>query len=329
MQISAPLRGLSGAAGFSHEVSRCSTMTDRVRYALSIAAVAASLAGCAPAAESSLAPAAVQEQIPTGPYARSLLYAAAGSTEVFTYPHGKPVGYLGVFDAYLCSDSSGNIFATGDEGLGYVWVFAHGSSTPFATIYNPQSAGGCSVDPSSETVAVADPDASPIVIFPYNPRRGWRLARQYSDANMRGSFYCTYDSQGNLFVDGYDTNLAFILVELPKGSSTFTTITLDQTIHSPGSLQWVGNDLALEDAGTTRSSTAVIYRFAITGSGGHKLSRTALKDSVGNAQFLIRNGTVIGPLAGAIGFWRFPRGGAPVRTIPTYGNPHGEALSLK
>jgi hypothetical protein len=304
------------------------------RYALSIGAAAASLAGCAASSQSSFdPPRTTPASMATGHEGRSLLYVAAGSVQVFTYPRGKPIGSLGLFDDYLCSDRTGNVFVAGAEGISYVWVFRHGSSQPVATLYNPQSPGGCSVDESNENLAVADPDSSSLVIFPYNPKRGWRLAHQYNDPNMRASLYCAYDPAGNLFLDGYTTSISFTLVELPKGSSTFTTITLDQTIHSPGSVQWDGKYLAIEDAGASRSSAAVIYRFAISGSSGHSVSTTTLTNSAGDGQFLILGKTVIGPMANdsgpGIGFWRFPEGGAPVRTISTYGNAAGEALSLK
>ena len=305
------------------------------RYALSISATAASLAGCAAASQSSLdAPRTTQASTAVGPDARNLLYVAIGSlsVQVFTYPRGKSIGSLGV-GGYLCSDRFGKVFVTGAEGISYVWVFPHGSGRPIATLYNPQSPGGCSVDESSENVAVADSDSSAMVIFPYNRKRGWSLAHQYNDPNMRASLDCAYDPEGNLFLDGYSTSGSFILVELPKGGSTFTAITLDRIIHSPGSLQWDRNDLVVEDAGVSRSSAAVIYRFAIDGHYGHKVSASTLTDSEGNAQFLIHGSTVIGPLsynsAEGIGFWRFPSGGAPVRTITTYGYPVGEAFSLK
>lgn len=264
---------------------------------------------------------------------RSLLYVAAGfSVEVYTYPRGKLLGSLG-WGGYLCSDRFGNIIVAGAEGISYVWVFPHGGSNPIATLYNPESPGGCSVEQSSENIAVASADSGAVVVFPYNPKRGWRLAHDYHDPNMRGGQYCTYDPQGDIFVDGYDTNASFMLAELPKGSSTFTTITLNRVIHKPGSMQWSGKYLAIEDAGLSSSSPAVIYRFAINGSSGRKVSATTLTHSLGNAQFLIHDHTVIGPVSynsvRALGFWRFPTGGAPFRTISTYVVPGGEALSLK
>lgn len=299
-----------------------------------IVGLAAVFAGCGASSQSSFGVPIMTQRSPAmgRPVRRNLLYVAASSVQVFTYPRGKLVGSLGVFDDYLCSDRLGNVFVTGAEGISYVWIFPHGSGQPKATLYNPQNPGGCSVDKSSEDLAVADPDSNQIVIFPHKRNRGWRLARQYSDPAMRVSLYCAYDPEGNLFIDGYSTSDSFILVELPKGSSTFTTIALDQDIHSPGSVQWDGSDLAIEDAGAS-SNEAVIYSFAINGTSGHKVSATTLADSAGDAQFLIHGSTVIGPLSNSyaqgVGFWRYPSGGAPFSTISTYSYPRGEALSLR
>lgn len=263
---------------------------------------------------------------------RSLLYVAAGAIEVYTYSRGKLLGSIG-WGGYLCSDRFGNIVLAGGEGISYVWVFPHGGSNPTATLYNPESAGGCSVEQSGENIAVASADAGAVVVFPYKAKRGWRLARDYHISNMRVAHYCTYDPQGDIFVDGYDTNGSFMLAELPKGSSTFITITLNRAVQSPGSMQWDGKDLVVEDGGKTSSSAAVLYRFAIDGSSGSEVSATTLSDSVADAQFLIHDRTVIGPLSNnsvqGIGFWRFPRGGMAFRTISTHYMPSGEALSLK
>lgn len=301
---------------------------------LALAAVAAGfLAGCG-GSQSSFEPSGTtQGPMTLGAFARSLLYVNVGlQVDVYTYPRGKPVGALG-WGGYLCSDKFGNIILAGGEGIGYVWVFPHGGSNPIATLFIPGQIGGCSVDANTENIAVAAESPS-VVVFPFKPKRGWRLARVFNDPNMRGSLYCTYDPQGDLFVDGYSNSVSFVLAELPKGGSTLTTITLDRVIHTPGSVQWDGNDLTVEDAGKSSKSAAVIYRFAINGSSGHKVGTTStLKNSVASGQFLILGETVIGPAkqnsASGIGFWRYPKGGTPVRFISTNGTPNGEALSPK
>ncbi|MGB8910391.1 MAG: hypothetical protein WCC84_16735 [Candidatus Cybelea sp.] len=202
-------------------------------------------------------------------------------------------------------------------------------------MYNPYNSGGCAVDPTSESIAVAAGFSVTVVIWPYNAKRGWRLAHAYRDPDMDLSAFSVYDPQGNLFVDGEDYNRSFMLAELPKGSSTFTTINLNHVIHNPGSLQWLGKYLAVEDWGKSGSGPAVIYRFAVNGTSGHRVSTTTLANSRASAQFLVYDHTVIGPFSSSsvsgIGFWRFPKGGAPVRTIATstYLVPVAEALSLK
>ena len=70
-----------------------------------------------------------QRSAPLDDNGRSLLYVAAGSVEVYTYPRGKQLGSLG-WGGYLCSDRFGNIIVAGAEGISYVWVFPHGGSNP-------------------------------------------------------------------------------------------------------------------------------------------------------------------------------------------------------
>jgi hypothetical protein len=271
--------------------------------------------------------------MPARIYARDLLYVYSETVEVYAYRSGNPLGSLGI-GGYLCSDRFGNVVVAGAAGVSLVWVYAHGASKPFATMYNPGDPGGCAVDPSSENLAVADPSpvSATVFIWPYNPKRGWRLAHEYTDPNVYESRYSAYDPQGNLFIDGQTESGSFILVELPKGSSTFTTITLTGVIHKPGSMQWYGKYLVIEDAGKTSSDPAVVYRYAINGTSGHRVSATILTDSLADAQFVINGRTVIGPVSVSergLGFWRFPAGGTRFRTLSTYLSPSAEAVSLK
>jgi hypothetical protein len=305
----------------------------RRAQALGICVLAALLAACGGPQSLLGVPGAGREQasMPNGGYAGSLLYVNLESVNVFTYPHGKPLGSLGVGGG-LCSDKFGNIVVAGAAGVSQVWVYPHGQSQPIANMYNPADPGGCSVDPSSEKIAVAGYFIS-LVTWPYHRKRGWGFAHQYVDPNMLESRYCTYDPDGNLFLDGYTSSSSFILAELPKGSSTFMTITLNQIIHKPGSMQWDGKYLVVEDAGESSSSPAVVYRFAVSGSSGTEVSATTLKHSYADVQFLIHGGTVIGAVSPSstrgLGFWRFPDGGEPTRVISTYVTPNAEALSLK
>ncbi len=265
---------------------------------------------------------------------RDLLYVGLGGdgVNVYTYPRGRLVGSLGPFGGYLCSDAAGNVFVPGGPIATQVSVYAHGSAEPKAILNAPYSATGCSVDSSSERLAATTYDQNIVVVFPYTPKRGWRFAKTFSDAGMQTVSFCAYDRVGDLFVDGQDSNNNFVLAELPEGGDTFSPIRLDKSISKAGSMQWDGKYLAIADFGKTIDSAAVIYRFALSGRSGKKVSTTKLDLSHALAQFWIQGGTVIGPTsydsARDIGFWRFPSGGHPLKSFLAEA-PTGETVSLK
>jgi hypothetical protein len=92
----------------------------------------------------------------------------------------------------------------------------------------------------------------------------------YKNARGSGAVYKTplaaeyfdgYDNQGNLFADGFAaTGYHATLVELPKDSSTFETITTSNTIEFPGSVQWDGKYLTVFD-----QETADVYQYTVSG----------------------------------------------------------------
>lgn len=265
---------------------------------------------------------------------RNLLYVGLGGSglDVYTYPRGHLIGALGVGGIYLCTDTAGNVFIPGAPFATQVLIYAHGSTQPKTTLNDPYTAADCSVDPSSERLAVTSYFAHYVVIFPYDPKRGWRYAKIFTDVEMQTISFCAYDNNGNLFVDGQDSSGDFMLAELVKGGNTFSMINLDQRIGAPGSMQWDGKYLAIADRGKASGSASVIYRFRLSGSSGTRVSRTKLDLSFADAQFWIQGNRVIGPISHdsmrAIGFWRFPGGGDPVKSFSDE-VPSGEAVSLK
>lgn len=315
------------------------------RYALSTGTAIALLAGCSgsqppigalgtlPHSDGAATRAASgRSLIAPDDAGRDLLYAATGGgVNVYSYPRGTLLGSLGVGGGDLCSDKTGNVFIP-QYFVADVLVYAHGATSPKAVLNDPYFAMDCSVDPTSETVAVTAGFGDQIVIFPYNPRRGWRFAKIYTNPNMTSISFCAYDKAGNLFVDGQNGSGGFMLAELPKDSRVFNTISLDQSIVTGGAMQWIGQYLTIVDMGQGYPQPAVIYRFSISGSSGTKVSSTTLNKSYANAQFWIQGATVIGPVAYSsvrgIGFWQFPAGGSPFKVFSDT-VPGGETVSLK
>jgi hypothetical protein len=247
-----------------------------------------------------------------------------GMTYIFSYPAGQLVGSLDVGTAGMCSDSKGDVFLTNENA---VIEYAHGGTAPIQKLTIPGATTSyCSVDPTTGDLAVT---------FLCPPCQGQELAifpdahgtpTRYADPGT--TFYaCGYDDQGDLFIDGF-TSQQLALVELPKGSSTFTPITLTKNIGDPGQVQWDGKYITVQD----ENSPGSIYRIEVSGSTGTVVGTTkfhlcCLKFIRGTNQSWIADGAVTFPYgthgdrSDDIGTWKYPRGGKPMKTIKKLGGP--------
>jgi hypothetical protein len=280
-----------------------------------------------------------------------LLYISdllAQVVDIYTYGHGyKLVGQLtGFFNPEgLCVDKKGNVYVTNDtsEGVYQITEYAHGSTSATRTLHDPDGrANGCSVDPTTGNLAVADfwgPNESigNVAVFP----KASGTPTAYSLSNIFYDYYCAYDDKGNLFVDGETEGSVFGLGELVKGGNTLKFINIDQTIYLPGGVQWDGKYLAVGDQVAVKHNfTSTIYQVSISGSQATTVNTMVLTGSAEVAQFWIpriHNGAkrhygdrLIGPNqnGGDTLFWDYPSGGNPTVTIPGETDPIGATLSL-
>ena len=289
------------------------------RYALFSCAASAMLTGCGGSQPPIGAPGAMAQTSASATHAgrgkswmlseaksEDLIYAVGGcdGTCVLSYPKGKLVGELtGVQGLADCSDSKGNVFISEQTD---VVEFAHGDKTPIAAYDTPNTPPtGCSVDPESGSLAVVNQDF--VAVFP----AGSTTPTSYN--TLLNAQACGYDNAGNLFVNGFDgQNVG--LSELPKGSSTFEKLTLDQNVGQPGQVQWDGQYLTYE---SQQSGQPTISRLAISGSTATVVGQTRL-NRVAKALRLswIYQGSVVAPYSGGgrgpaaknIGIWKYPQG---------------------
>jgi hypothetical protein len=121
-------------------------------------------------------------------------------------------------------------------------------------------------------------------------------------------FFDGYDNRGNLFADGFTGDRSgFALVELPKGSTTFKTITTSNVVQFPGSVQWDGTYLTVFDQLADN-----IYQYTVSGTTA-TLEGTIPLSGVGDcAQTWIAKGVVYcgdaGNYDGSV--FSYPAGGA-------------------
>lgn len=316
-------------------------------YAVGICAAAAMLAGCGGA----LSPTAlgvtpqgraIPDQADRGaswmlPEAKSedLLYVSngvSGVVYIFAYPSGKPVGKLSNLNGPegLCVDGSGDVFVVA-QGSSRIYEYPHGSTDRVRQLKDPYgSPTGCAVNKNTGDLAVANSynyyNPSNVTVYP--GRRG--KPSVFQDQGMSTLSFCGYDDRDNLFADGYGQSFNVALVELPKGGRTLRNISLDQTLPSPGAVQWDGQRLAVGDTETPSSGYATIYRFAISGKEGRESGSAILDADRYVAQSWIEAGVIIaGNLDdGTVMFWKYPAGGASTGQLDmSFQDPVGIVVS--
>jgi len=266
-----------------------------------------------------------------------LLYVATRGTEdvyVYSYPNGKLVGTLTGFETPQgeCVDKAGNVFIT-NTAAAQTLEYAHGGASPIATLSDPGGyPQGCSVDPTTGNLAVADiggnPSSSQGNVGIYAGASG--TPTYYTDPDLYRPYFCGYDDKGNLFVDGTTRPSGGIgFAELPRHSSTFTNIALNHTIYWPGGVQWDGKVVAVGDEGDGYPNTTAVYEFSIKGSAGTLKGTTPFTDADRVYQFWIDGDKIIGPDYDGqyVGFWKYPKGGYPVKMLTGFTYPFGTAIS--
>jgi hypothetical protein len=264
-----------------------------------------------------------------------LLYVSQSVSEgwnivMLTYPQGKAVGTIvppnQPFD--ICSDSSGNVWAPTQQ---VVYEYGHGGTSPIQTLSAPGLfMNACAVDPSTGNLAVVGEDdyGTPTIAI-------WS-GGQGSPTSYSPPFWgrsLAYDASGNLFMDGNSDSKPFLLGELPKSSSTFTTITLDQPTKWPGEIDWDGRYLAVATGNTTnpKGQKHVVYRVEVSGSSGHVVQTVVLENERETYGGCIHGKVIVGvhyKNGGTIDFWHYPEGGKPFQKLTGYSEPEGLTVSV-
>lgn len=261
--------------------------------------------------------------------AQNLLYVADydAGVLVFAYTprHVKYVGLLNVGEPQgECVDQAQDVYVV--SGRYDIFEYAHGGMQPIKILSDPVANPlSCAVDPTTGALAVVGYGTSQLVIF--KPGRYKPRVYQYPGFGVMVS--CTYDNDGNLFIDGNVVGGTLHLTELRAGSSKFEAIRLNQAFQGSqgGGLLWSESTLAVAD-----ELADVIYRFAIKRTKGEKIGATPLNGSAVVGQFAIDASRVIVPstresYAGFVKIYDYPDGGNATKTLLQFGYPDGVVVS--
>jgi hypothetical protein len=278
---------------------------------------------------------------------QNLLYLSdSGANEVLTYsfPAGNAVGKLTNLGdpTGVCADASGNVWVVNSNTLKIV-EYAHGGTTSIATLTESGTVNplGCSVDPKTGNLAVANLGnwriKGSLSIFADAKGSG----QKYSASNLTNAYFCGYDDEGNLFVDGLNSAYDFVLLELPSGGGTLQMVNLSATVNFPGGVAWDGEYMAIGDQEYSGEHTSAIEQFSVSGSAGTLEGKTPLTGSCDSLQFAISSGgsprkkdgqgnTVVAPdgCLNNAAFYAYPAGGSPTQTITGLTYPVAATVSL-
>jgi hypothetical protein len=329
------------------------------RFALSIGAGAALLAGCAlrQAQEGTPPPSGLSQSRTTATDAErggSWMAPGAGNSDllyipntsyvsVFRYRQRDLVGTLQGFDDIVaaCSDSAGNVYFV-DEASENIYEFAHGGTMAINTFQDsPYEPVGCSVNPLTGDLAVANTQTHPsgygnIAIFP----QGTGKPKFYTPP-LHHYIGCAYDDQGNLLTtNGADIN---------QGDSGFAWFAADARrltrirlrgsgLDGVGPIRWDGKYFVIF---TSRSElTQVLVQnghgkvVGVTKLAGHGIAggyAIYLKQDAGQGTQVVgvySSRSSFG--AGEVEYWKYPAGGYVFATITGRSlMPTGVAISLK
>jgi hypothetical protein len=195
---------------------------------------------------------------------------------------------------------------------------------------------GCSVDSATGNLAVTFFGSSSPSVAIFAHAKGSPTVYK-TPINVA---YCGYDNAGNLFVDGRTSSNTFALVELPKGSTEFTNISINGDItYFAGQVQWDGQYISVQTLVPTRhiESGPIIYQLDVSGSSATIVKAIHFRKATGGAaQSWIDAQTVIMPYgdhkAGFgtpnVGVWQYPKGGEPIKSFKGVGSEHEELTGV-
>lgn len=279
-----------------------------------------------------------------------LLFISDESTQdvyIFTMPAMQLKGTLTGFNGPqgMCTDRQGNIWIvnTGTaQGLKY-----SRSGTQLGAVSDPSGTPvGCAVNPTNGDLALSEirgsSGAGGIEIYP----NGSGSPTKYSNPSQYEYFFPAYDTDGNLYVDGFTyPTFAVMISELPSGSGTMHTVNYSGgTIGFPGGVNWdrVRGQLVVNDQECQGLYSSCVYQMKVSGSSAKIVGSTPLNNLDGTACD-VDQGTIApfdkyfaGPCisfaysVNSVDRWAYPSGGTPGHyNDAVVVQPIGSAISNK
>ena len=248
--------------------------------------------------------------------------------------------YASIFDYPKSDQQIGSIYGAGGQGCtnvlygygkGIIWNVAGSDQiteykvpeTPIKTLSVSFSfPTSCAMDTSGD-LAIGNYDGGQVIVFKNASGSGTVYSTPLDE-----EFFDGYDNRGNLFADGFTGDRSgFALVELPKGSTKFVTITTSNTVEFAGSVQWDGTYLTVFD-----QYPNVVYQYTVNGTAATLKGTVSLTGAGDCAQtWIVKNLIYCGDAFNNEGeVYKYPAGGSPVAVLTgNFAEPLGVTAAKK
>lgn len=257
---------------------------------------------------------------------------------VYIYAHGKRIATLTGFanPSGLATDASANLYVA-NEGAANILEYAPPYSRTPTTLNDPgQFPVDVAVDSHGNVAAcsLGSPSFGAGSVSFYPPGSS-NPTNTISSTSLREVYFCAFDANGNLYLDGLDPTYSFFIAgEIVGGISgtAITTLTTTNTILYPGGVQVTTNgQIAFMDQGP--GPAIYSYNPPVSGSLGSPVATTPLTGANDPVSFAFDKGItdVFIADAGLVSAtkYAYPAGGSPLRShkLPAGGLPIGAAIT--
>jgi len=233
------------------------------------------------------------------------------NSEILSFDYPKSDASTGTISADEpqgeCSQTGKKTWWQVNSGDDTISEFAFGGTSPIKSVTESTGeAAGCSVSKSGD-LAVSLLGTGDVVIFTGGTGTGTVVAD-----GMSSTYFIAYDPSGDLFVDGITESDTYGMSEMASGSSSFSTVTLPNSISFPGGLQWDGKYITFND-----QSAHNIYQYSVSGDVATLQGTVSLSGTSDCVQTWIAKKLVYCPDAGNENatVFAYPAGGSAKATL--------------